>query len=275
MTHATDLRFGEELRRERLIREVTLEEISAATKISIRLLKALEESDLSRLPAPAFTRGFIRSYALHIGIEPEEKVCAYLADLADASAGTSPSAIRVRSRFRRGRGATAGTIVGGVTAVLLLLGLIARPERRPAPRPEKPIAVRSAHVELKNVGVSSEPTPAVRQQEPAAGASQEPAAGASQEPAAAASTDAAPLVTLLLEFDGDSWVKLAASGETLFVGLIRRGEVRKFEARGGFQLSLGNAGAVRVTVDGRALEPLGRAGEVVRDLRLPAPPVRG
>jgi cytoskeleton protein RodZ len=267
MTHATDLRFGEELRRERLIREVTLEEISAATKISIRLLKALEDSDLSRLPAPAFTRGFIRSYALHIGIEPEEKVCAYLADLADASAGTSPSAIRVRSRFRRGRGATAGTIVGGVTAVLLLLGLIARPERRAAPRPEKPIAVRSAHVELKNVGISSEPTPAVRQEEPAA--------AASQEPAAAAPNDAAPLVTLLLEFDGDSWVKLASSGETLFVGLIRRGEVRKFEARGGFQLSLGNAGAVRVTVDGRALEPLGRAGEVVRDLRLPAPPVRG
>jgi cytoskeletal protein RodZ len=264
MTHTTDLRFGDELRRERLVREITLEEISAATKISLRLLTALEKSDLSRLPAPAFTRGFIRSYALHIGIDPEEKVCAYLADLADAAAGTSPSAIRVRSRFRRGRGATAGTIVGGVTAVLLLLGVIARPERRAAPRPEKPMTARSAHVALKNVDVSSEPTPAVRQQEPLAEVS-----------SSAASTDAAPLVTLLLEFEGDSWIKLTASGETLFVGLIRRGQVRKFEARGGFQLSLGNAGGVRVTVDGRALDPLGGAGQVVRDLRLPAPPVRG
>jgi hypothetical protein len=70
-------------------------------------------------------------------------------------------------------------------------------------------------------------------------------------------------------------VKLVAADETLFVGLIRKGQVRKFEARGGFQLSLGNAGGVRVTVDGRALEPLGGAGQVVRDLRLPAPPVRG
>jgi cytoskeletal protein RodZ len=266
MTHATDLRFGDELRRERLVREVTLEEISAATKISLRLLTALEKSDLSRLPAPAFTRGFIRSYALHIGIDPEEKVCAYLADLADAAAGTSPSAIRVRSRFRRGRGATAGTIVGGVTAVLLLLGVIARPARRAAPRSEKPMAARSAHVELKNVDVSSEPTPAVRQQEPVVVA---------LNAAAAPTTDTAPLVTLLLEFDADSWMKLSASGETLFVGLIRRGQVRKFEARGGFQLSLGNAGGVRVTVDGRALDPLGGAGQVVRDLRLPAPPVRG
>ena len=264
MTHTTDLRFGDELRRERLVREITLEEISAATKISLRLLTALEKSDLSRLPAPAFTRGFIRSYALHIGIDPEEKVCAYMADLADAASGTSPSAIRVRSRFRRGRGATAGTIVGGVTAVLLLLGVIARPERRAAPRPDKPMAARSAHVALKNVDVSSEPTPAVRQPEPLAEVSN-----------SAAPTDAAPLVTLLLEFDSDSWIKLNASGETLFVGLVRRGQVRKFEARGGFQLSLGNAGGVRVTVDGRALDPLGGAGQVVRDLPLPAPPVRG
>jgi cytoskeletal protein RodZ len=264
MTHTTDLRFGDELRRERLVREITLEEISAATKISLRLLTALEKSDLSRLPAPAFTRGFIRSYALHIGIDPEEKVCAYMADLADAASGASPSAIRVRSRFRRGRGATAGTIVGGVTAVLLLLGVIARPARHAAPRADRPLATRSAHVALKNVDASSEPTPAVRQPEPVAEVAN-----------SAATTDAAPLVTLVLEFDSDSWIKLNASGETLFVGLVRRGQVRKFEARGGFQLSLGNAGGVRVTVDGRALDPLGGAGQVVRDLPLPAPPVRG
>src|SRR5512141_3076198 len=156
MTHGTVLRFGEELRRERLVREITLEEISAATKISVRLLTALEASDLAKLPAPAFTRGFIRSYALQIGIDPEEKVCAYMTDLAAAAEGTSPSALRVRRRFLRGRGAAAGTIVGGVTAILLVLGLIARPERRAAPRNEKPGVARSSRVELKNVAVSSE-----------------------------------------------------------------------------------------------------------------------
>ena len=45
---------------------------------------------------------------------------------------------------------------------------------------------------------------------------------------------------------------------------------REFEAREGFRLTLGNAGGVRVTVDGRALEPLGQAGQVVRNLPLPA-----
>src|SRR6266545_3408982 len=115
MTHSNELSFGEELRRERLVREISLEEISAETKISIRLLKALEDADFSRLPAPIFTRGFIRAYSHHIGINPEEKVCAYLADLAARGPGGSAKGkARVRGRFWRGRGATAGAIVSCV-----------------------------------------------------------------------------------------------------------------------------------------------------------------
>lgn len=263
MTSGTDLRFGEELRRERLARGISLEEVSNATKISMRILQALEASDLPRLPVPAFTRGFIRSYASHIGIDPEEKVCAYLSDLAEKSAGTSPSPVRGRRKFWRGRGATAGTIVSSVTVLLLVTGLIARPERRPAARVERLFPIRSSKVELKNLTASSEPTPVVRQSEPA------------QQPEAAPASEPDGPVSLLLEFDEDSWTKLDAAGETLFVGVIRKGEVKRFEARGGYRLSLGNAGAVRVTVDGHPLESLGRVGEVVRNLPLPLAATRG
>ena len=82
MGEKSDLTFGEELRRERLIREVSLDEISASTKISIRLLTALESSDVKKLPAPVFTRGFIRAYSRHLGLDPDEMVNAYLADVA-------------------------------------------------------------------------------------------------------------------------------------------------------------------------------------------------
>jgi hypothetical protein len=261
MIPGADLRFGDELRRERLAREITLEEISAATKISLRVLRALEASDLEHLPAPAFTRGFIRSYAQHIGIDAEEKVCAYLADLARHADGNAPLAVPGRRKFWRGRGATAGMIVGGVTAVLLVMGLIAKPDRHAIARPEKPAPKRISKVELKNVAVSSEPTPAVRQPEPAADA----------PPA----NEQADRVSLVLEFDQDSWTKLDAAGETLFVGLIRRGETKRFNARGDLRITLGNAGAVRVTVNGHAIDSLGKAGQVVRDLPIPVPAARG
>jgi cytoskeleton protein RodZ len=275
MIPVADLRFGEELRRERLAREVTLEEISSATKISLRVLRALEASDLARLPAPAFTRGFIRSYAQHIGIDAEEKVCAYLADMARHSDGKAPLAVPGRRKFWRSRRATAGIIVGGVTAVLLLMGLIARPDRHAIARPEKPAPKRVSKVELKNVAVSSEPTPAVRQPEAAALAAAAPSAAAPSANAALTASEEQGRVSLVLEFDQDSWTKLDADGETLFRGLIRRGETRRFEARGELRITLGNAGAVRVTVNGHAIDSLGKAGQVVRDLPIPVPAARG
>ena len=57
----------------------------------------------------------------------------------------------------------------------------------------------------------------------------------------------------------------------IFSGLIRRGTRREFDAREGFRLSFGNAGGVRVTLDGRPLEPLGTAGQVVRNVAIPGP----
>jgi len=253
------LTFGEELRRERLIRSVSLEEISAATKISVRLLTALEASDVRKLPAPVFTRGFIRAYARHLGLDMDEMVNAYLADVApDRSKEAAPRKGRMRSRFLRGRRGAAGSIVVVVAAVLLVSGLIVRPERRAAPAASAPRPV--APVTFKNVAVSPAPAPA-----PASN----PAAG--EQPPPEASPAPTSGVRLVLEFDQDSWTEVSADGQRIFSGLIRRGTRREFDAREGFRLSFGNAGGVRVTLDGRALEPLGTAGQVVRNVAIPGP----
>jgi cytoskeleton protein RodZ len=260
MTDSSSLSFGEELRRERIIRDISLEEISQATKISVRLLKALEESDLKHLPAPTFTRGFIRAYSRHLGIDPEEKVNAYLADLAgDSPEAPVPKKARPRSRFWRGRRSTAGTIVGVVTAVLVILGMIASPERRAKPSRERLVAApKASPVVLKNVAVSNEPTP-VREETAGGSGSGTTSTG----------------ISLVLQFDQDSWTKLEADGQTVLNRLVRRGETRRFEARRGFRISLGNAGGVRISVDGRALDPLGDSGEVIKDVQLPSTPARG
>ena len=244
------LTFGEELRRERLVREVSLEEISAATKISVRLLTALEASDVAKLPAPVFTRGFIRAYSRHLGLDPDEKVNAYLADLAPEKtreAGKRPTG----RRFLRGRRAAASTIVVSVTAVLLLLGLIARPERRTASTAPMVQRRLAPSVSFKNVAVSPGPAPAIQE---------EHAAAASEKPA----------VSMELEFEQDSWTEVTTNGgQPIFSGLARRGTRQRFESQDGFRLTLGNAGGVKVTVDGRALEHLGGAGQVVRNLAVP------
>src|SRR5258708_9282981 len=69
--------FGGELRREREIRGISLKEIADATKISKRFLEAIERNDHKTLPAPVFTRGFVREYARYLGLNAEEMVNRY------------------------------------------------------------------------------------------------------------------------------------------------------------------------------------------------------
>ena len=65
------MKFGESLRKERELRSITLEDISAQTKVNIRFLEAIEHDDLSVLPAKAFAKGFLRSYARVIGLDED------------------------------------------------------------------------------------------------------------------------------------------------------------------------------------------------------------
>src|SRR6478672_11556746 len=75
--HSELASFGEELRREREIRGISLKEIADATKISKRFLEAIERNDHKTLPAPVFTRGFVREYARYLGLNSEEMVNRY------------------------------------------------------------------------------------------------------------------------------------------------------------------------------------------------------
>ena len=79
--------FGETLKRERELREITLREISDATKVNIRYLEALEQNRFEVLPGGLFNKGFIRAYATYVGLDCEEMVHAYLDEIALHDAG--------------------------------------------------------------------------------------------------------------------------------------------------------------------------------------------
>src|SRR5215467_6950543 len=64
--------FGRKLREARERRGLSLRQIASATKISLLTLEALERNDVARLPGGIFSRAFVRSYALEVGLDPEE-----------------------------------------------------------------------------------------------------------------------------------------------------------------------------------------------------------
>src|SRR5204862_5746654 len=79
--------FGARLKRERRQRKIELDDISASTKISSRFLRALEEEQFDQLPGGIFSKGSVRAYARHLGIDEEQAVADYLG----ATAPSSPS----------------------------------------------------------------------------------------------------------------------------------------------------------------------------------------
>jgi len=71
--------FGERLQREREMRGITLEQMSEATKITTRCLRALEEEEFDRLPGGIFNKGFVRAYARHLGIDEDQAIADFVA----------------------------------------------------------------------------------------------------------------------------------------------------------------------------------------------------
>jgi cytoskeletal protein RodZ len=77
--------FGLRMKRAREERGVSLRHIAEVTKISVSALEALERNDISRLPGGIFVRAFVRSYAVEIGLDPEQTVREFLARFPDDS----------------------------------------------------------------------------------------------------------------------------------------------------------------------------------------------
>ncbi len=69
--------LGEYLKRERELRQISLEEVAEGTKIAIYRLRAMEADGWDKLPAEIFVKGFIKSYAEFIGLVPEDVILRY------------------------------------------------------------------------------------------------------------------------------------------------------------------------------------------------------
>jgi len=76
--------FGEKFRKAREAKSLSLDDVSNVTKISSRMLQAIEQEHFDQLPGGVFNRGFIRAYAKHLGLNDEEAVTDYLTCLRQA-----------------------------------------------------------------------------------------------------------------------------------------------------------------------------------------------
>jgi hypothetical protein len=76
--------FGDKLRKQRELRGISLDAISTTTKISPRMLRAIEDERFDQLPGGVFNKGFVRAYARQVGLDEDDAVSDYLAALRES-----------------------------------------------------------------------------------------------------------------------------------------------------------------------------------------------
>ena len=116
--------IGEELKREREYREISLREISDATKINIRMLEAIERDNFAMLPGGIFNRNFIRAYAEFIGLDPEVIIRKYQVQTGiDQEVKLPPTIMSAAGKEKKI--ITRGKLITiFIVAVVILLGLL-------------------------------------------------------------------------------------------------------------------------------------------------------
>lgn len=260
------LSFGRYLQQIRLEKGIGLEAISKETRIRPDILYAIEEENHELLPDEVFVRGFLRSYAKAIGAEGDEAVRRYNARLGMIRRiDKSDSDITRTSRTFWPRLLIAlAAMVVLIGATLFGVSYFRGGDEAPQTPPEN--VVESEPVPGEAAPPEPEP-PATPEQLPP---DTVPAPVSPPPPPAPALQAPPPDEKLALEVEAveETWMKIIIDGREANEFNLYPGDRIELEAESGYNLLIGNAGGVRLLLNGRPVEVPGGSGDVV-NLELP------
>ncbi len=239
---------------------MTLQQVSASTKIPVSKLRAIERDEIESLPGGIFTRGFVRSYAEAVGLDPQATLAQFEAKFPEESSVATLHATiegRANEEFVKQQRTAKGLIWVALLAtplVVWLAAVVTLDNRSPA-EPDEAVALEAERSGAQGADVPPPPAPA-----PAVPPSAEPEVRS--EPPRAPATDAGPL-TIQISPTADCWVQASADGATVISRVLRAGDREVVVAQGAIDLRIGDAGAFAFTINQRPGRSLGAFGEVV------------
>jgi cytoskeleton protein RodZ len=254
--------FGASFKKARESRALSLDQIAAETRISTRFLLAIENEEFHLLPGGIFNRGFVRSYAEKIGLDPEQAVADY-ERLAEIREPAEP-AIATASQPRRRERSLYPIAIGGLILLIIIFYVVTRESSNTVQTASAPAPVAT-------------PPPAQPQPvEPALPGTPPATTSAAPEPgpppAAAPATPPPPAALQAVRIDMDvkatTWIKVEADGSTVNPSeILEPGMTRHFAAQKSIVLIIGNAGGLTLKINDMPAKNLGKSGQV-RELKI-------
>jgi cytoskeleton protein RodZ len=262
---------------------LALEQISRETKVSVRLLEAIEKDQFKLLPGGVFAKSFVRQYARFLGLDEDElaaeveKAMHSAGDVPSFAGAVSEPAFKVPPLAEwEGSGRSNSSVLPAlalVVAVMLVCSAVYawwQRSRRPAPVTPPVTTAQKAPVAPPKAAEPAPITPAVASNPETASKTEVSTPAAPQESAPLQETAPAPVeianpaatLQVSLTADGDVWVHVWADGKSVMIGTLPPSIVKTFAAVEGLRVLIGNAGNLQMTVNGKPAGPLGPKGQV-------------
>lgn len=282
--------IGPALRSAREKRGLSLEEVERATKIRIRYLEGLEREEYDLLPARIYARGFLKTYANFLGFDGEtlsRELKEGLPGGEEAGNGSvreslsrSAEPLPVARALSGPDGRTYATslplfAIAGV-ALVVLVGviylLVSGPNvfdgSGPRANHDNSGFVSDNKVSRGGAPVSKSVKREAKSSNGARGDTKKSSfpvtTGGDKSAPPSAKTDQGPLEAGIKVVGADSWIEVRTDGVITYSHLTQPGFSRAFEAKRRVVILTGNAGAVRVSLNGQSMGTLGEDGQVLK-----------
>jgi len=260
---------GERLKKLRLEKGISLEEVQKKTKVNLNILKALEGDGLTDL-RPVYLRGFLKIYCKFLGVDPKEYIpdyketqgivkglgtVEYISDEPKKFTSFLKTASLKLISFRPSKKVTRVFVFIAII-IFLSLGLF---------NLGKLISSRRAiHLtQERRTAAPANKKEDTKKQKPKAITVVTPKPQAVK---AVPKKETASVIRLIIRARENCWVYLKADGRVLFQRVLEKGRFESWEAKEKIELSLGNAGAVELEVNGQLFSNLGRKGQARKNI---------
>jgi len=236
--------LGDEFRAAREARHLSLSDVSEQIHIRSVYLQSIESQDWASIAAPVYVRGFIRTYARFLGLDPEEAVAQYnelVGDVPGIYSGPPGAGMP-----QPAPGPSLWVWIAGAAALLLVA------------------FVAYNYIQFQQSGGAATHTAVTSVASPsAAPISQATLAPIVPTPTPVAAVKiAAGAGTLLIRARQDSWLQISIDGEQKMAAILPAGSERVYHGKTA-TVRAGNAGGVDVLVNGKDVGNLGATGDVV------------
>lgn len=235
--------LGERFRAAREARGLSLSDVAEQIRIRSVYLASIEEENWNAIGAPVYIRGFLRTYARFLGIDPEEAVAAF-----NRTQPAMPPALGLPAteQPKTEAGARRGSVLVWVAAAVavLLIAFVVYNE----------LTMRRGGATADVSQASAEPSPTVAASAAATAVASPAASPAGAEPDGTK--------TLALVLSAPSWLRVTVDGSVSMEGTFPAGTTKTFHGKSAL-VRIGNAGGVKIYVDGKDVGKLGKSGDVV------------